>query len=102
MVFFLLLAQSQSHMTLMPCVVLCGSVWFFFPQTISLLVYVSGGLGKKGPFLILSPLSVMENWRKELERYSHARLLKALLAGHKRHVSSLQRVLCLVAASPRR
>lgn len=46
----------------------CGSVWFFFPQTISLLVFVSGGLGKKGPFLILSPLSVMENWRKELER----------------------------------
>lgn len=45
-------------------------MWFFFPQTISLLVYVSGGLGKKGPFLILSPLSVMENWRKELERYS--------------------------------
>lgn len=67
---FLLLAQSESHMTLTPCVVLCGSAWFFFPQTISLLVYVSGGLGKKGPFLILSPLSVMENWRQELERYS--------------------------------
>ncbi|MEQ2211152.1 Chromodomain-helicase-DNA-binding protein 1-like [Xenoophorus captivus] len=37
-------------------------------QTISLLVYMSGALGKKGPFLVLSPLSVMENWRKELER----------------------------------
>lgn len=41
------------------------------PQTISLLVYVSGALGKKGPFLVLSPLSVMENWRKELEECAH-------------------------------
>lgn len=40
-------------------------------QTISLLVYMSGALGKKGPFLVLSPLSVMENWRKELEGYDH-------------------------------
>ncbi|XP_012716707.2 chromodomain-helicase-DNA-binding protein 1-like isoform X1 [Fundulus heteroclitus] len=39
-------------------------------QTISLLVYMSGALGKKGPFLVLSPLSVMENWRKELESFS--------------------------------
>lgn len=39
------------------------------PQTISLLVCVSGALGKKGPFLVLSPLSVMENWRKELTEY---------------------------------
>uniref|UniRef100_A0A7N6BF04 Chromodomain helicase DNA binding protein 1-like n=1 Tax=Anabas testudineus TaxID=64144 RepID=A0A7N6BF04_ANATE len=36
-------------------------------QTISLLIYMSGALGKKGPFLVLSPLSVIENWRKELE-----------------------------------
>ncbi|CAJ1059887.1 chromodomain-helicase-DNA-binding protein 1-like [Xyrichtys novacula] len=39
-------------------------------QTISLLVYMSGALGKKGPFLALSPLSVMENWRKELECFA--------------------------------
>ncbi|XP_070688017.1 chromodomain-helicase-DNA-binding protein 1-like [Pempheris klunzingeri] len=39
-------------------------------QTISLLVYMSGALGKKGPFLVLSPLSVMENWRKELECFT--------------------------------
>ncbi|XP_042339987.1 chromodomain-helicase-DNA-binding protein 1-like isoform X2 [Plectropomus leopardus] len=39
-------------------------------QTISLLVYMSGALGKKGPFLVLSPLSVMENWRKELECFA--------------------------------
>ncbi|XP_008279509.1 chromodomain-helicase-DNA-binding protein 1-like isoform X2 [Stegastes partitus] len=39
-------------------------------QTISLLVYMSGALGKEGPFLVLSPLSVMENWRKELECFA--------------------------------
>ncbi|XP_067369374.1 chromodomain-helicase-DNA-binding protein 1-like [Channa argus] len=39
-------------------------------QTISLLVYMSGALGKSGPFLVLSPLSVMENWRKELECFA--------------------------------
>lgn len=38
-------------------------------QTISLLVYMSGALGETGPFLVLSPLSVLENWRTELERY---------------------------------
>ncbi|KAM6921156.1 chromodomain-helicase-DNA-binding protein 1-like [Xenentodon cancila] len=36
-------------------------------QTISLLLYMSGALGVKGPFLVLSPLSVLENWRRELE-----------------------------------
>ncbi|KAF7652709.1 hypothetical protein LDENG_00093500 [Lucifuga dentata] len=39
-------------------------------QTISLLVYMSGVLGKKGLFLVLSPLSVMENWRIEMERFA--------------------------------
>ncbi|KAM9848259.1 chromodomain-helicase-DNA-binding protein 1-like [Aulostomus maculatus] len=39
-------------------------------QTISLLVYMSGGLQEEGPFLVLSPLSVLENWRKELERFA--------------------------------
>ncbi|XP_061540195.1 chromodomain-helicase-DNA-binding protein 1-like [Phycodurus eques] len=39
-------------------------------QTISLLVYMSGALDANGPFLVLSPLSVMENWRNELERFA--------------------------------
>uniref|UniRef100_A0A3Q2WH12 Chromodomain helicase DNA binding protein 1-like n=1 Tax=Haplochromis burtoni TaxID=8153 RepID=A0A3Q2WH12_HAPBU len=39
-------------------------------QTISLLVYMSGALRKKGPFLVLSPLSVLENWRNELESFA--------------------------------
>ncbi|XP_072540472.1 chromodomain-helicase-DNA-binding protein 1-like [Salminus brasiliensis] len=38
-------------------------------QTISLLVYARGCLGMKGPFLVLCPLSVLENWRQELERF---------------------------------
>ncbi|XP_029683668.1 chromodomain-helicase-DNA-binding protein 1-like [Takifugu rubripes] len=36
-------------------------------QAISLLLYVSGALRNKGPFLVLSPLSVLENWRKEFK-----------------------------------
>ncbi|KAM9831363.1 chromodomain-helicase-DNA-binding protein 1-like [Neosynchiropus ocellatus] len=36
-------------------------------QTISLLIHTFGAHGVKGPFLVLSPLSVLENWRKELE-----------------------------------
>ncbi|XP_041912235.1 chromodomain-helicase-DNA-binding protein 1-like isoform X1 [Alosa sapidissima] len=39
-------------------------------QTISLLVYTKGALGKAGPFLVLSPLSVLENWRQEMQRFS--------------------------------
>ncbi|CAN9500249.1 unnamed protein product [Ophioblennius macclurei] len=39
-------------------------------QTITLMLYVSGALGKKGPFLVLSPLSVLENWRKELQSFA--------------------------------
>ncbi|XP_056894928.1 chromodomain-helicase-DNA-binding protein 1-like [Takifugu flavidus] len=36
-------------------------------QAISLLLYVSRALRNKGPFLVLSPLSVLENWRKEFK-----------------------------------
>ncbi|KAL1023427.1 hypothetical protein UPYG_G00040680 [Umbra pygmaea] len=39
-------------------------------QTICLLLYMRGALGKEGPFLVLSPLSVMDNWRTEMERFS--------------------------------
>ncbi|XP_059426886.1 chromodomain-helicase-DNA-binding protein 1-like [Carassius carassius] len=38
-------------------------------QTISLLVYARGCLKMNGPFLVLCPLSVLENWRQELERF---------------------------------
>ncbi|KAM9357554.1 chromodomain-helicase-DNA-binding protein 1-like [Symphorus nematophorus] len=59
-------------------------------QTISLLVYVSGALGKKGPFLVLSPLSVMENWRKELEGFAPS-LTVLCYKGDKERRAELQR-----------
>ncbi|XP_069053587.1 chromodomain-helicase-DNA-binding protein 1-like isoform X2 [Lepisosteus oculatus] len=39
-------------------------------QTISLLLYVSGAKKDQGPFLVLSPLSVMTNWTEELQRFA--------------------------------
>ncbi|XP_051561906.1 chromodomain-helicase-DNA-binding protein 1-like [Myxocyprinus asiaticus] len=38
-------------------------------QTISLLAYARGCLKMNGQFLVLCPLSVLENWRQELERF---------------------------------
>uniref|UniRef100_A0A4X2KLN9 Chromodomain helicase DNA binding protein 1 like n=1 Tax=Vombatus ursinus TaxID=29139 RepID=A0A4X2KLN9_VOMUR len=38
-------------------------------QTIALLIYLTGSLKKKGPFLILCPLSVLTNWKEEMERH---------------------------------
>ncbi|XP_044054660.1 chromodomain-helicase-DNA-binding protein 1-like isoform X3 [Siniperca chuatsi] len=59
-------------------------------QTISLLVYMSGALGRKGPFLVLSPLSVMENWRKELECFAPC-LTVLCYKGDKERRAELQR-----------
>ncbi|XP_051803701.1 chromodomain-helicase-DNA-binding protein 1-like [Acanthochromis polyacanthus] len=59
-------------------------------QTISLLVYMSGALGKKGPFLVLSPLSVMENWRKELECFAPS-LVVLCYKGDKDRRAEIQR-----------
>ncbi|ERE92060.1 chromodomain-helicase-DNA-binding protein 1 [Cricetulus griseus] len=39
-------------------------------QTIALLVYLVGRLNDEGPFLILCPLSVLSNWKEELERFA--------------------------------
>nr|XP_033796299.1 chromodomain-helicase-DNA-binding protein 1-like isoform X2 [Geotrypetes seraphini]XP_033796301.1 chromodomain-helicase-DNA-binding protein 1-like isoform X2 [Geotrypetes seraphini]XP_033796302.1 chromodomain-helicase-DNA-binding protein 1-like isoform X2 [Geotrypetes seraphini]XP_033796303.1 chromodomain-helicase-DNA-binding protein 1-like isoform X2 [Geotrypetes seraphini] len=39
-------------------------------QTISLLLYLRGSLKHTDPFLILCPLSVLTNWKMELERFS--------------------------------
>uniref|UniRef100_A0A6Q2YS38 Chromodomain helicase DNA binding protein 1-like n=1 Tax=Esox lucius TaxID=8010 RepID=A0A6Q2YS38_ESOLU len=59
-------------------------------QTISLLLYLRGVLGQGGPFLILSPLSVMGNWRSEMERFSPC--LKVLCySGDKDKRAELQR-----------
>uniref|UniRef100_A0A673BZW9 Chromodomain helicase DNA binding protein 1-like n=1 Tax=Sphaeramia orbicularis TaxID=375764 RepID=A0A673BZW9_9TELE len=59
-------------------------------QTISLLVYMSGALGKKGPYLVLSPLSVMENWRNELERFAPS-LTVLCYKGDKERRAEIQR-----------
>ncbi|XP_078514462.1 chromodomain-helicase-DNA-binding protein 1-like isoform X1 [Lissotriton helveticus] len=39
-------------------------------QTIALLLYLRGSLKNKGPCLILCPLSVLSNWKEEMERFS--------------------------------
>nr|XP_021488000.1 chromodomain-helicase-DNA-binding protein 1-like isoform X1 [Meriones unguiculatus] len=39
-------------------------------QTIALLIYLVGRLNDEGPFLILCPLSVLSNWKEELERFA--------------------------------
>ncbi|XP_034036486.1 chromodomain-helicase-DNA-binding protein 1-like [Thalassophryne amazonica] len=59
-------------------------------QTVSLLVYMSGALQDKGPFLVLSPLSVMENWRQELECFAPA-LTVLCYKGDKERRAELQR-----------
>ncbi|XP_026854693.2 chromodomain-helicase-DNA-binding protein 1-like isoform X2 [Electrophorus electricus] len=58
-------------------------------QTISLLVYAQGCLGMKGPFLVLCPLSVMENWSQELERLC-PRLSVVFYTGDKERRAELQ------------
>ncbi|KAL4656875.1 chromodomain-helicase-DNA-binding protein 1-like isoform X2 [Arapaima gigas] len=82
-------------------------------QTISLLVYVRGSQGHEGPFLVLSPLSVMENWREEIVRFSpglsvicysgdkdqRAELQRELKAGKSFHVLLTTYELCLKDAS---
>ncbi|KAM4628994.1 chromodomain-helicase-DNA-binding protein 1-like [Polymixia lowei] len=59
-------------------------------QTISLLVYMTGALGEKGPFLVLSPLSVLENWRKEMECFAPS-LTVLCYKGDKERRAEIQR-----------
>ncbi|XP_051021977.1 chromodomain-helicase-DNA-binding protein 1-like [Acomys russatus] len=39
-------------------------------QTIAFLTYLVGRLNDEGPFLILCPLSVLSNWKEEMERFA--------------------------------
>eukprot|EP00072_Mus_musculus_P073425 XP_017175188.1 PREDICTED: chromodomain-helicase-DNA-binding protein 1-like isoform X1 [Mus musculus] len=39
-------------------------------QTIALLIYLVGRLNDEGPFLVLCPLSVLSNWKEEMERFA--------------------------------
>ncbi|XP_036396796.1 chromodomain-helicase-DNA-binding protein 1-like [Megalops cyprinoides] len=82
-------------------------------QSISLLLYTRGALGSKGPFLVLCPLSVMENWKQEMERFSpsllllcyigdkdkRAELQEELIGGRQFHVLLTTYEICLNDAS---
>ncbi|XP_061494773.1 chromodomain-helicase-DNA-binding protein 1-like [Rhineura floridana] len=57
-------------------------------QAISLLVVLSGKLNKR-PFLILCPLSVLINWKEELERFSPS-LSCMMYSGDKEERTELQ------------
>uniref|UniRef100_A0A3P8VCM7 Helicase ATP-binding domain-containing protein n=1 Tax=Cynoglossus semilaevis TaxID=244447 RepID=A0A3P8VCM7_CYNSE len=59
-------------------------------QTISLLLYIFGAHRVKGPFLILSPLSVLETWCKELSSLSPS-LKLICYKGDKRKRVEIQR-----------
>ncbi|KAF3813313.1 hypothetical protein GH733_018464 [Mirounga leonina] len=39
-------------------------------SAIALFIYLAGRLNDEGPFLILCPLSVLSNWREEMERFA--------------------------------
>ncbi|XP_063747635.1 chromodomain-helicase-DNA-binding protein 1-like isoform X2 [Eleginops maclovinus] len=51
---------------------------------------MSGSLGQTGPFLVLSPLSVMENWRNELQSFAPS-LTVLCYKGDKERRAELQR-----------
>ena len=48
-------------------------------QMIALIIYLAGRLNDYGSFLILCPLSVLNNWREAIERYRVAGLLLFML-----------------------
>ncbi|KAJ1119230.1 hypothetical protein NDU88_007416 [Pleurodeles waltl] len=59
-------------------------------QTIALLLYLRGSLKKKGPCLILCPLSVLSNWKEEMERFSPG-ISFAVYTGDKEKRKDLQK-----------
>ncbi|XP_054996141.1 chromodomain-helicase-DNA-binding protein 1-like [Sorex araneus] len=58
-------------------------------QTIALFLYLTGRLNDEGPFLILCPLSVLSNWKEEMERFAPG-LSCVTYAGDKEDRASLQ------------
>ncbi|XP_003793845.1 chromodomain-helicase-DNA-binding protein 1-like [Otolemur garnettii] len=59
-------------------------------QTIALFIYLAGRLNDEGPFLILCPLSVLSNWKEEMERFAPG-LSCITYAGDKEARACLQR-----------
>ncbi|XP_054568059.1 chromodomain-helicase-DNA-binding protein 1-like [Eptesicus fuscus] len=58
-------------------------------QTIALFIYLAGRLNDEGPFLILCPLSVLSNWKEEIERFAPG-LSCVTYTGDKEERASLQ------------
>ncbi|KAB1260950.1 Chromodomain-helicase-DNA-binding protein 1-like [Camelus dromedarius] len=58
-------------------------------QTIALFLYLTGRLNDEGPFLILCPLSVLSNWKEEMERLAPG-LSCVAYAGDKEERARLQ------------
>uniref|UniRef100_A0A8D2CLZ5 Chromodomain-helicase-DNA-binding protein 1-like n=1 Tax=Sciurus vulgaris TaxID=55149 RepID=A0A8D2CLZ5_SCIVU len=58
-------------------------------QTIALIIYLTGRLNDEGPFLILCPLSVLNNWKEEMERFAPG-LSCVTYAGDKEERTHLQ------------
>ncbi|KAK2493956.1 hypothetical protein MC885_013317 [Smutsia gigantea] len=58
-------------------------------QTIAFFIYLAGRLNDEGPFLILCPLSVLSNWKEELERFAPG-LSCVTYAGDKEERAHLQ------------
>ncbi|XP_008588670.1 PREDICTED: chromodomain-helicase-DNA-binding protein 1-like [Galeopterus variegatus] len=58
-------------------------------QTIALFIYLAGRLNDEGPFLILCPLSVLRNWKEEMERFAPG-LSCVTYAGNKEERAHLQ------------
>ncbi|XP_074245933.1 chromodomain-helicase-DNA-binding protein 1-like isoform X3 [Saimiri boliviensis] len=58
-------------------------------QTIALFIYLAGRLNDEGPFLILCPLSVLSNWKEEMQRWAPG-LSCVTYAGDKEERARLQ------------
>ncbi|XP_063520040.1 chromodomain-helicase-DNA-binding protein 1-like isoform X3 [Pongo pygmaeus] len=58
-------------------------------QTIALFIYLTGRLNDEGPFLILCPLSVLSNWKEEMQRFAPG-LSCVTYAGDKEERACLQ------------
>uniref|UniRef100_A0A8C3YKM4 Chromodomain-helicase-DNA-binding protein 1-like n=1 Tax=Catagonus wagneri TaxID=51154 RepID=A0A8C3YKM4_9CETA len=58
-------------------------------QTIGFFMYLAGRLNDEGPFLILCPLSVLSNWKEEMERCAPA-VSCVMYAGDKEQRAHLQ------------
>ncbi|KAM6169121.1 chromodomain-helicase-DNA-binding protein 1-like isoform 4-T4 [Erethizon dorsatum] len=67
----------------------CQVCYYGMCTTIALFIYLAGRLNDEGPFLILCPLSVLSNWKEEMQRCA-PRLSCVTYAGDKEERAHLQ------------